>query len=74
MEFDAVLYGAGRLPDPPVDAYAELDARLGFRVRPEWELAIVGQNLLNDRHLEFAAGTPPQLFERAIYLRSTWRY
>jgi iron complex outermembrane receptor protein len=74
MEFDAFLHGASRLPDPPVDAYAELDAHVGFRVQPNWELAVVGQNLLADRHLEFAAGTPRQLFERAIYLRSTWRY
>jgi iron complex outermembrane receptor protein len=74
MEFDAFFHGVSRLPDPPVDAYAELDARVGFRARPNWELAVIGQNLLADRHLEFAAGTPRQLFERAIYFRSTWRY
>ena len=74
FEIDAMVYGAGRLPHPPVDAYTEMDLRLGWRVRPAWELSIVGQNLLADRHLEFIAGTPPEMFERAIYLRSTWRY
>ena len=74
FELDAFLHGAGRLPNPAVDAYAELDVRLGWRVSPRWELSLVGQNLLNDRHLEFAAGTPPEQFERAVYVRSTWRY
>ena len=74
IEIDAMVYGAGRLPHPAVDAYTEMDLRLGWRVRPEWEISVVGQNLLHDRHLEFLAGTPPEMFERAFYVRSTWRY
>jgi iron complex outermembrane receptor protein len=74
IEIDAMIHGAGRLPHPRVDAYTEMDLRLGWRVRPQWELSVVGQNLLHDRHLEFIAGTPPEMFERAVYVRSTWRY
>jgi iron complex outermembrane receptor protein len=57
-----------------VDEYAELNARFGWRVRPDWELSVIGQNLLHDDHEEFAAGTPREHFERSVYLRSIWRF
>jgi iron complex outermembrane receptor protein len=74
VELDAFVYGASRLPHPPLDGWTELDVRIGWALRPEWELSIVGQNLLRDRHFEFVAGTPLEAFERAVHLRSTWRY
>jgi iron complex outermembrane receptor protein len=41
--------------DPvPVDAYTELDARLGWQINARTELSLVGQNLLHDHHQEFA--------------------
>ena len=36
-----------------IDAYSELDLRLGWRVTPQWRLSLVGQNLLDDEHVEF---------------------
>ncbi|MBK7997876.1 MAG: TonB-dependent receptor [Verrucomicrobia bacterium] len=36
-----------------VDAYFAMDMRLSWRPRPNLELSIVGQNLFDDRHLEF---------------------
>lgn len=74
VEFDAFFRYVSSLPNPPVDAYAELDARLGYHMRPGWDLAIIGTNLLSPSHLEFRAGTPPQVYERAVTLRSTWRF
>ena len=74
FEIDAFLRYYGSLPSPPVDEYSELDARVGYRLQPGWELALVGTNLLHKNHLEFRGGTPPQLFERAVTLRSTWRF
>ena len=74
FEIDGFLRLVGSLPNPPVDEYAELDARLGYRVQPGWELALVGANLLHKNHLEFRGGTPPEFFERAVTLRSTWRF
>ena len=74
IEFDAFFRYVSSLPNPPVDAYAELDARLGYHVRPGWDLAIIGTNLLSPNHLEFRSGTPPQVYERAVTLRSTWRF
>jgi iron complex outermembrane receptor protein len=74
FEIDAFFRYVGALPNPAVDGYAALDARVGYRVRPGWELSIVGSNLLHEGQLEFSAGTPRQLSPRAAMLRSTWRF
>ena len=75
FELDAFLRAVSSRPSPHVPGYAELDLRLGWRVRPGWELSLSGQNLLNDRHAElFYPGSPRFEFERAAHLRSTWRF
>jgi iron complex outermembrane receptor protein len=74
IELDAFFRHVGALPQPKVDAYSELDARLGYRLRPGWDLSLIGTNLLHDRHLEFVAGTPPETYERSVTLRSVWRF
>jgi iron complex outermembrane receptor protein len=70
---DAFLRYAARRPAPVVPAYAELDLRLGYRVRPNWELSLVGQNLLHDHHQEFNF-TPTIEFRRGAFLRSVWEF
>lgn len=42
-----------RLRELDVDAYFAADLRLAWRPRPNLELSIAGQNLFDDRHLEF---------------------
>jgi iron complex outermembrane receptor protein len=74
FEFDTFFRYVSALPQPAVEAYAEMDARLGFHLRPGWDLALVGTNLLSPQHMEFIGGTPPQVSERAITFRSTWRF
>ena len=74
IEIDAFYRRHTALPQPPVDAYQELDARIGYRVRPGWDLSLIGTNLLHDRHLEFRAGTAPETYERSVSLRSVWRF
>jgi iron complex outermembrane receptor protein len=74
LEFDAFFRYVGALPEPAVDAYSELDARVGYRLRPGWDLSLIGNNLLHARHLEFLAGTPPETYERSVTLRSVWRF
>ena len=53
FEFDSGLYYAGRLSALGVSNHARVDARLGWRPARSWELSVVGQNLLEPRHLEF---------------------
>jgi iron complex outermembrane receptor protein len=74
LELDGFYRYVGALPQPAVNGYSELDARASWRMRPGWDLALVGTNLLHPRHLEFIAGTPPEYYERAVTLRSTWRF
>jgi iron complex outermembrane receptor protein len=74
VEFDVFVRAIGALPQPAVDAYTEMDARVGWRVQPGWNLSVIGNNLLSPRQLEFRAGTAPELYERAVTVRSTWRF
>jgi outer membrane receptor protein involved in Fe transport len=75
FQLDGTFRSISSRPSPRVPAYAELDLRLGWTVRPGWELSLGGQNLLHDRHTEFASpGAPQYDFERAAYLRSIWRF
>jgi iron complex outermembrane receptor protein len=71
---DAVFRFAGRRPAPAADAYAELDLRLGWAVRPGWELSLVGQNILHERHAELFAPATPTFFPRSGFIRSVWAF
>ena len=51
--------GVGSYANVGVDSYATIDLRLGWRPRENLEVSLVGQNLLEDRHLEFLAGLHP---------------
>lgn len=75
LALDAFLRYTGQRPTPVVDAYAELDVRLGWRVRPAWELSLVGHNLLHDRHEELASPSAPRYsFRRSVFVRSLWEF
>ena len=60
-----------------IPAYTELETRLAWRPNPNWELAVVGKNLLHDHHPEF---NPVIVFardvqvDRAVYAKVTWRF
>jgi len=74
LAFDAVFRFVGRRPQPVADAYAELDLRLGWAVRPGWELSLVGQNVLHERHAELLSPSTPTMFQRSVFLRSVWTF
>ena len=46
---------SGALPDPALDDYTELNARVGWRASERLEVAVKGFNLLNETHLEYPA-------------------
>jgi iron complex outermembrane receptor protein len=77
FQLDAAAYYVDELPARGVAAYTRVDLRLGW-VSPgkHWELSIVGQNLLDDRHPEFGPGflVSPNEIERSVYAKATWRY
>lgn len=71
---DAMFRYVGRRPAPFVPAYAELDLRFGWMARRNWELSIIGQNLLRPAHQELSSASRPEEFRRAIFARSIWRF
>jgi iron complex outermembrane receptor protein len=74
VEVDGFFRYYGARPQPLVDDYAELDMRLGYRIKAGWDLSLIGSNLLHDRHVEFRGGTAAETYERAVSLRSVWRF
>jgi iron complex outermembrane receptor protein len=73
LEFDATLRYVDRLPLPQTPDYTTLDLRLGWRPRNDFEISIIGRNLLDDTHPEFRAGVSREV-GRSVYLMVTWRH
>ena len=79
LQFDLMARWVDRLPGIDVPAYIEMDLRLGWRPKKEWEFAVVGQNLLQPYHYEFgqtpdAFNTPATEVPRGVYGTATWRH
>lgn len=53
LMLDARLRQVGALPHPVVPRYTELAARVAWQPQPRFEIALVGEDLLHDRHPEF---------------------
>jgi iron complex outermembrane recepter protein len=76
LTFDVGVYYVSALTGLAVPAYVRTDARLGWRVSRNAEISLAGQNLLDGRHLEFAATDYVQPSEpgRAVQLKVTWAF
>jgi iron complex outermembrane recepter protein len=80
FELDAQLRYQSRIHTQPltlegegVDAYTELDVRVGWQASDQWTISLVGQNLLHDEHPEFGPLESRGNLERAAYLKAEWR-
>jgi len=80
VEIDAELRYQSRIRAQPltlavegVDAYTELNLRLGWRASEQWLISVVGQNLLHDEHPEFGPVDARGNLERAAYVKAEWR-
>jgi iron complex outermembrane receptor protein len=68
IELGTVIRYVDDLPQPRVPSYTGLDIRIGWKLNKVVELNVVGQNLLNNRHVEFIpASLSPRQIERGIY-------
>ena len=77
VELDATIRYVDSLPALHVPSYLVLDTRLGWRPCSHLELALVGQNLLDAQHQEFARSliqTQITEVEHSIYGKITWRF
>lgn len=63
--------------DLEIPGYLVGDVRIGWRPNHNWELSVVGQNLFDKEHQEFAPsflGTQETLVESSVYAKVTFRY
>lgn len=76
LELDLWLRYVDRLRRDDIPSYLELDTRLGWKLRPNLEVAFVGQNLLDSHHPEFPRETLfnvlPTEVQRGVYAKMTW--
>jgi iron complex outermembrane receptor protein len=83
LELDAALYYVGRVSDmgirPAGDNlhdFTRVDVRLGWRPIEQLELSVVGQNLQDRRHTEYADSlmSVRSSVPRSVYGKVTWRH
>lgn len=76
LTLDTGIYFVSALTGINVPGYVRTDAQLGWRVTRAAEISLAGQNLLNGRHLEFAATDYVQCSQigRAVQLKVTWAF
>jgi iron complex outermembrane receptor protein len=77
ISFDCTLRYVDNLPTLQIDSYVQLDIRIAWRPIRNLELAIIGQNLLDDRHAEFRPSfiaTQQAEIQRGVYGKVTWRF
>jgi iron complex outermembrane receptor protein len=73
LEFDQAYRYVSALPVQHVRAYSTMDSQLAWRLS-RFELALVGQNLLQPNHAEFAGDPGPLVgIKRSVYGKITWR-
>ena len=74
---DLVGRHTGPLAEASVPSYDGLDARIGWALRPNLELELVGQDLLKPTHLEISSefiGMSVRPIARSFFVRVTYRH
>ncbi|HYB99854.1 MAG TPA: TonB-dependent receptor [Candidatus Limnocylindrales bacterium] len=71
VELDTALYFVDQVPTVDADEYVRLDQGITWRATDNIELALWGQNLLQETHRE---ASPTVQIERAIYLSATVQF
>jgi iron complex outermembrane receptor protein len=76
LEFDFWIRYVDNLPSLEVNSYITFDIRLGWRPTKNLEFSLVGQNLLENKHLEFTPelSTTPAKVPRSVYGKIRWLF
>lgn len=76
-QFDVWLKYTSSMRNPAVPAYTALDLRYAWRIGRHVTMALIGQNLLDQRHLEFVPDTLPMQpteIGRSLMIKGAWRF
>ena len=77
VELDVWLRHVSSLRSIGIPAYTNLDTRLGWKVSPTLDVALVGQNLLDRSRREYVSdfvGTSTYEVPRGAYVRLDWKF
>jgi iron complex outermembrane receptor protein len=76
VQLDSVLRYVGDLPNPATPAYLTMDVRLAWAPNSHVEIAVVGRNLLDDKHPEFSAGPQgvTREVDRSVFGTFKWHF
>ena len=74
MEVDVQVRHVAALPSPAVPAYTALDARWGWRVRPDLELSLALRNLGDSSHPEWGSPLSRTEARRSAFVKAVWHY
>jgi len=73
LELDSTIRYVSALPAQAVGAYTTADLRFGWRPTSDWELSLVGENLMQPQHAEFGADVNTIVgIKRGVYGKITW--
>ena len=75
--WDTSVYFVDRLSAQQVPSYTRLDTQLIWRSTPRLEWTLVGQNLLQNLHVEsndIATSVQPSQVKRSVYAKLTWTF
>ena len=74
LEFDQTYRYVSALSAQTIKSYSTADAHFSWQTTPELEFSVVGENLLQPRHNEFAGDPGPLVgIRRSVYAKITWR-
>jgi iron complex outermembrane receptor protein len=77
VSWDTSLYFVDRILNPAIPAYTRLDTGLTWQWKKGVVFNLVGQNLLKDRHVEYAdvlGSTATTQIKRSVYAKVTWSH
>lgn len=77
LELDLWARFVDSLPAQDIDGYITLDARLGWHPVENFEISVIGQNLLDNHHPEFESeliATASTEVERSAYVKLTYLF
>jgi iron complex outermembrane receptor protein len=77
QQLDLWLKYTSALSNPAVPGYTTLDLRYAMPLGPKADLAIIGQNLLGSRHIEFVHDylpTEQSEMGRSVMVKATWHF
>ena len=77
QQLDGWLRRVGRLESMNIGAFTTLDLRWAWRVTPQFEASVTGQNLLQAQHVEYTGDQLPSLqmrIPRSIAVKGRWQF